>query len=99
MLTVLLKYLSQNLTCRTIWWSWMPGITIDLKWSYLELEQLPTGVIKVHYSSPDDYKSWLDSNVGLQGWDWDWQADNGHLKIKFRKGKTEYATVAALMWS
>jgi hypothetical protein len=55
----------------------------------------------------DHYRPWLEENVGRQGWDWDWRigqvAAAGNVRdtlvIKFRKGKAEYATMAAMRWS
>lgn len=56
-------------------------------------------------SDPNDhYRPWLEKHVGKQGWDWDWCLTDSDihencLTIKFRRGKTDWAPVAALRWS
>ena len=63
----------------------------------------------------DHYRPWLEKHVGRQGWDWEWEyvpdwefgATNGSLGVinkdmvivTFRKGKEQYATLAALKWT
>lgn len=52
----------------------------------------------------DHYRLWLEQNVGRQGWDWDWSLENNNaaedrLTIKIRRGKSKYATIAALKWT
>ena len=51
----------------------------------------------------DHYRYWLEEHVGRQGWDWDWRIGQvkptgDTLVIKIRRGKEEYATIAALNW-
>jgi len=49
------------------------------------------------------YREWLETNVGAQGWAWDWRSEIRHpevrdvLIIKFRK--SEHATMFALKFS
>ena len=56
-------------------------------------------------SDPNDhYRPWMEANVGKQGWDWDWSLIDKDIRentitIKFRKGKENYAMMAALLWS
>lgn len=52
----------------------------------------------------DHYRWWMEQNVGKQGWDWDWSMldddiSKNYLTIKFRKGKEQYAIIAALRWA
>lgn len=85
--------------------------TIEVKWpilSYIEV-----GINSRHYNGliseypqwvwtadPDDhYRSWLETNVGRQYYDWDWEVEFDKIKITFRKGKEPWATQAALMWN
>ena len=55
-------------------------------------------------SDPNEwYREWLETNVGRQGWSWDWRSTMLHpevhdaLVIKFRRA--EDATMFALKWS
>ena len=52
-------------------------------------------------SDPNEwYREWLETNVGRQGWAWDWRIGNDggdSLRIKFRKPID--ATMFALKWS
>ena len=55
----------------------------------------------------DHYRPWLEEHVGRQGWDWDWRigevatttGDRDTIRIKIRRGRAEYATIAALRWA
>ena len=91
-----------------IWWRLMPGITIKVKWPVgeIRLKQEQSDIWDhVRSADPNDhYRPWMKKYVGKQGWDWDWSMiDNdiseNKLTIKFRKGKVEFATMAALRWS
>ena len=71
------------------------------------------GFIQTQSADPNDhYRPWLEQHVGRQGWDWDWKIgpiaahnDDGTvvgfdtLIIKFRRGKSKYATMFALEWT
>ena len=71
------------------------------------------GVLSANSADPNDhYRPWLEKHVGKQCRDWDWRigpaaaVNNdgttvGHdtVLIKFRKGKAEFASIAALKWS
>ena len=59
-------------------------------------------------SDPNEwYREWLETNVGRQGWAWDWrigpivevsdEVGRDTIRIKFRKA--EAATMFALRWS
>ena len=71
------------------WVDWGGAVWVDLGFS----------------ADPNDhYRPWMEEHVGRQGWDWNWGfVDNDvtedRLTIKFRRGKDENATLAALMWA
>lgn len=59
----------------------------------------------------DHWRPWLEKNVGKQGWDWNWKlgaftainndstvVGTDFLVIKFRKKKSELATIFKLMY-
>lgn len=102
-----------------LWWKFIPGIEIKLKWpsGYISKPQIHTASFlhkmltnnnnEVFSVDPRDfYQPWLETNVGKQGWDWDWKSEpawsmyepslpsyeQDFLIIKFRKGKEKYAT-------
>ena len=102
-------------TLDTLWWKFMPGVIINVKW--------PKGTIKVGPShrqgwigigeyfeyiesaDPNDhYRPWLEEHVGQQGWDWNWGLVNNdsienRLTIKIRQGKKKFAVIAAIRWA
>ena len=104
-----------NSFVKYLWWKYMPGVIIKVKW--------PVGEVKITENDPrwdwsvgpswyivesadpnDHYRPWMEKNVGKQGLDWDWKmADNDvimdQLTIKFRKKKAKYATIAQLLWN
>jgi hypothetical protein len=98
-----------------IWWRFMPGIIVEVRWpvGLVKIRQEESGIWDyVRSADPNDhYRPWLENHVGRQGWDWDWRvgphaADNGFgtigvdkVKIKFRKGKGKFATMANLKWA
>lgn len=98
-----------------LWWHFMPGTTIAVKWPVGEvrIRQEPSGLWDyIRSADPNDhYRPWLEYNVGKQHWDWDWRhgqkaANNGAgtcgydtLIIKIRKKKSKWATAAALIWA
>ena len=89
-----------------IWWKIIPGQFVTVKWptGWVVLHEDPDGSkVSTDSADPNDhYRPWLEKAVGLQGIDWQWRlspTSSGNLDIKFRKGKTKYATIAALMWS
>jgi hypothetical protein len=66
-----------------LWWQFMPGETISVRW--------PVGLIEINESMPqwdwtlgppkyfvesadsnEHYRPWLEENVGRQKWDWNW---------------------------
>ena len=99
----------------TLWWRWMPGVTIKVKWPVGNVIVLPTddgfdwavGTTPQEIFSADPnhhYRPWMESNVGRQGWDWNWRLiDNdiaeNVLSIKFRRGKESWASIVALRWA
>jgi len=105
-----------------LWWKFMPGTTIKVSWSGVNIiisEDDPrwnsnfivrewsvgSRTYRLESFDPNNhYRPWLESNVGRQGWDWDWilQEDDirdNTLTIKFRFGHSESATAAKLLWS
>lgn len=100
-----------------IWWLLMPGTTIKVKWPKGMIVAGPgpedplwydlggAAYITFESADPNDhYRPYMESNVGRQGWDWDWtmmdhDVSQNTLTIKFRKGKESWASMVALKWS
>lgn len=100
-----------------LWWRFVPGVVINVKWPRGEIVAGPgpndprwrdwggAAYVRFESADPNDhYRPWLEKNVGRQGWDWNWglagdDIAKGHLTIKIRQSKSEYATMAGLMWS
>lgn len=99
---------------KTLWWKCMPGTTINVEWptGWTEADHLGNQTFSADPN--DHFRPWLEKNVGKQGWDWDWRLGpitgaqgrpggpivlaGDYLAIKFRKGKTKYATMFAMRW-
>lgn len=86
----------------SFWWYCMTATEIVLPW--------PAEFIKPDeygdcYFSSDPNEIWrpeLESNVGTQHIDWDWDIDKkipNAIAIKFRRGKKDWATYFKLKWS
>lgn len=69
----------------TLWWRFMPGKTITVKWPKGMIVAGPgpedplwydlggAAYITFESADPNDhYRPWLEKNVGRQGWDWQW---------------------------
>jgi hypothetical protein len=101
-----------------IWWKCMPGTTITIPWPKKEWLTLHDdgdgGKTETVTDDPNyHYRSYLEKNVGKQGWDWDWMIDpkhsmyimnvprevNDQLKIKFRRGKESWASIIMILWT
>jgi hypothetical protein len=98
-----------------LWWRFMPGVTINVKWPKGEIKVGPSHRLGwngigdyfeyVDSADPNDhYRPWLEEHVGKQGWDWNWgmadtDATQNRLTIKIRQKHARYATIAALRWS
>jgi hypothetical protein len=91
-----------------IWWLLMPGTTIKVKWPEGEIciKQEASDIWDyVRSADPNDhYRPYMETNVGRQGWDWDWtmmdhDVSQNTLTIKFRRGKEHWATLIALRWA
>jgi hypothetical protein len=92
------------------YWTIVPGTSIGVIWPNgpISLGCDPDGEeVIVDSADPNDhYRPWLEEHVGRQGIDWEWRMGTfgfwtdeiDTLDIKFRVGKTKYATIAALMW-
>ena len=100
---------------RNLWWYCMPGTTVTVNWpsGWTEGDHLGN---QIQSADPNDhFRPWLETNVGKQGWDWDWRmgkitgaqgSGNGQtilscdtLTIKFRKGKEKYASLFLLRYA
>ena len=111
----MLKIIRQLRFVEKLWWRWMPGVTIKVKWPVGNVIVLPTddgfdGAVgttpqEIFSADPNHhYRPWMESNVGRQGWDWNWRLiDNdiaeNVLSIKFRRGKESWASIVALRWA
>lgn len=100
---------------QALWWRFMPGTVIKVKWPVGNVIVLPTddgwdwtiGTTRQEIFSADPnehYRPWMEANVGKQGWDWNWRltdndAAENRLTIKFRRSKASLATIAALRWA
>lgn len=98
-----------------LWWRFMSGVVINVNWPHGEVvinEDHPLWDLTIDSSRPliestdpnDHYRPWLEEHVGRQGWDWNWGLANddataNRLTIKIRQQRSEYATIAAMMWS
>lgn len=98
-----------------LWWRFMPGATASVPWPTGMVAVDPqdeaydwfaeNAYQETFSADPNEhYRPWLEANVGRQGWDWNWRVscndiENNPLIIKFRRGKEQWATLAALSWS
>lgn len=96
-----------------LWWRFMPGVTASVPWPTGMVAVDPQdeaydwcaeNAYQETFSADPNchYRPWLEANVGRQGWDWNWRVsdiENNPLIIKFRRGKEQWATLAALKWS
>ena len=81
-----------NETWHKFWWDILPGVRVKVTW--------PTEGVP---DPNEHYRNWLEKNVGVQGFDWDWDLVGSDfientLTIKLRIGKTKYASILALKW-
>ena len=94
-----------------IWWYFNTGTTIVVKWpetqiisvgrDHIEWYDVGTSKVEIHTNDPNDcYRPWMEEHVGVQGKDWEWSGYGilGTVRIVFRKGKEEQATMAAVKW-
>lgn len=89
-----------------LWWKFMPGSEIIIKCPH-DLISIPSPfnsnrhlIGTLAYFSPDNSRNKLEKIVGTKGWDWDWyMIDYDQLKIKFRIGKTQYASYFLMIWN
>lgn len=110
------QWLPRGLTIKEkLWWRFMPGTVITVAWPKGQVKVGPSHrdgysgygpeFEYVESADPNDhYRSWLEANVGKQGWDWNWgltgnDVTENMLTIKFRKSKEQYATLATILWS
>lgn len=90
-------------------WKFGKGPMVRVKWpcGWVMLHEHDDGSkVSTESADPNDhYRPWLEANVGKQGWDWVWEAElspsteTDNIKIKFRKGKSDFASVVVLKWS
>jgi hypothetical protein len=89
-----------------LWWRFMPGTTIKVRWPRGQVvEDRDNGIKIERFSSDpwDHYGPWLQQHAGRLGWDWRWDltdndAADDRLTIKFRWGRRQQAMMAAIMW-
>lgn len=103
---------------KNLWWKFMPGTKITVEWPTgwtRPVSAAGGGYIQVESADPNDhFRPWLETNVGQQGWDWDWRLGpiigaqgtgagtlliGDYLVIKFRKGREKYATMFELLFN
>lgn len=100
-----------------LWWRFIPGVTIKVRWPSGDITAGPgpsdplwydlggAAYVKFYSADPNDhYRPWMESNVGKQGWDWDWSLldddlNQNRLTIKFRRGREQFAILAAIRWA
>lgn len=109
------KYSFRHLLTHWAFWHLFPTVDVSLKWPVGMITVDPDhpkwdwtlgATLQEGFSADpnDHYRPWLEKHVGKQGWDWDWNmvgndvADN-RLTLRIRRGKSKYATLAAVMWS
>ena len=81
----------------------MPGKIIEVPWPLGWTDPDHLGNSYQSADPNDHYRPWMETNVGRQCWDWDWDLKIGsqgdtRLMIKFRKGKEALATEAWMRW-
>ena len=89
-----------------LWWKFVPGKEIVVMCP-TDLVQIPHPFYSHTYFieslavfSKENSKKILEQTVGIQGLDWDWRiVENNKLKIKFRIGKTRYASYFLIKWN
>lgn len=86
---------------------YVPGVIVKVKWPVGPIEIWHDNGAYEYFeesADPNDhYRPWMKKHVGRQGIDWQWDIiDNdistNKLSIKFRKGKTKYASLAMIKW-
>ncbi len=96
------RFKMHSLTNR-LWWKF-PGNSVIVKWptGYLDDVKNPCSEIEIYSADPNEfYRPWLETNVGKQGFDWDWRIDSitgNNLEIKFRMGKGKEASLFTLIY-
>ena len=83
-----------------LWWKFMPGTTIKVKWPngpmiQEHIDQYKTDEELLSADPNDHYRPALEQNVGKQGWDWDWRI--GSIKADNGFGTTGYDTLLIKM--
>ena len=86
-----------------------PGGPVEINDSMTQYDwAMSTGRYTIQSADPNDhYRPWLEQHVGRQGWDWDWRigkvatttGERDTIRIKIRRGRAKYATIAALRWT
>lgn len=91
----------------SLWWKWVPGTTITVKWptGQVDLRDRPGILTSWESADPNDhYRPWLEKNIGRQGRDWQWSIGtikdtDDTLLIKIRKKHEHAALVALIKWA
>jgi hypothetical protein len=94
-----IRWMLPSFWWQQFWWNVVPGEIITIPWPGVSTIPIPDA----------EWSNWLCDNVGTKGWDWDWRFSQddanfgainwGMIDIKFRKGKTSYAMLAAIKWA
>lgn len=105
-----------NALLKFFWWQWVPKVETVLPWpsGWVVLDEHADGSkVSTDSADPNDhYRPWLESNVGRQYWDWDWEPVLGPVqgnqrgswqtkdgvRLFVRQDKGKYATIATLKW-
>ncbi|CAB4130025.1 hypothetical protein UFOVP116_232 [uncultured Caudovirales phage] len=85
----------------TMWWRFLPGTVINVRWPAQVEVQLPRHPqITCVTTDPNDiYRPHLETYCGKQLVDWHWRTNGESLDIKFRPGKSRWATLFAIRWA
>jgi hypothetical protein len=96
---------------KNLYWHFRTGAVIVLPWpsGYTEPDHLGNSTNSADPNA--HYRPWLETYVGKQGRDWEWKqhsdwsfdiagtvTTNDSVELRFRKGKEQYASLAALKW-
>ena len=86
------RYFWRNFKQR-LYWKFMTGAVVNVPWPADNVSADPN----------DHYRAWLETNIGKQGRDWQWDChytESGiyDLQIVVSRAKKQYASMIALMW-
>lgn len=87
-----------------LFWKFMPGVKIKVRWPVGWTQPDHLGNQTKSADPNDHYRPWMEKYVGRQYLDWGWELEDDDINtnsitIKFRKGKTKWATMASMRWA